>query len=83
MKKEETENYSENQNEILELVSEQIHNHWTIWAKELLQSEPNISIERKTRWEDECFMDYKDLSEEMKNLDRKFATEIIKIIFKK
>lgn len=83
MKKEETKNYIENQNEIIELVSEQVHNHWMIWAKELLQSEPNISIDRRTRWKDECFMDYKDLSEEMKNLDRKFAKEIVKTIFKK
>ena len=83
MKKEETKISIENNAEMLELVSEQIHNHWMVWAKELLQSESNISMERRTRWEDECFRDYKDLSEEMKNLDRKFATQIIKTIFKK
>jgi len=53
-----------------------------IWAKELIASEPNISTERKTRWESECFLKYGNLSEEMKELDRKFATEIIKTIFK-
>ena len=77
MKKEEIKN-----DELLELVSEKIHNHWMIWAKELIASEPNISTERKNRWESECFLKYGNLSEEMKELDRKFATEIIKTIFK-
>ncbi|WP_026703674.1 RyR domain-containing protein [Flavobacterium soli] len=77
MKKEEIKN-----DDLLELVSEKIHNHWMVWAKELITSEPNISTERKTRWENECFLNYENLSEEMKELDRKFAAEIIKTIFK-
>jgi hypothetical protein len=67
----------ENYKEIIELVSEEIHNHWMIWAKELLKSESNISEERRIRWQSECFMNYEDLSEEMKNLDRRFAKRII------
>lgn len=82
MKKEEIKISIENEGELLELVSEKIHNHWMIWAKELIASEPNISTERKNRWESECFLNYENLSEEMKELDRKFATEIIKTIFK-
>lgn len=48
MKKEEIKISIENEGELLELVSEKIHNHWMIWAKELIASEPNISTERKT-----------------------------------
>lgn len=82
MKKEEIKFSFKNRERMLELVSEKVHNHWMIWAKELLQSETNISKERKLRWENDCFLDYKNLSEEMKNLDRKFASEIINTIFK-
>ncbi len=63
----------------LELVSKKIHQLWMLWAKELIISEPNISQERRIRWETECFKDYEQLSEEMKTLDRKFAKEIINI----
>ncbi|MBN8640820.1 MAG: hypothetical protein J0L86_03325 [Flavobacteriales bacterium] len=69
-----------NNNLMIEAVAEKIHNHWMIWAKELLESEPKISNERKTRWQKECFMSYENLSEEMKDLDRKFAIEIIKTL---
>jgi hypothetical protein len=65
---------------MIEKVAAQIHIHWMEWARELIKSEPNISKERKERWEQECFMDFESLSEEMKELDRKFAREIIKII---
>ncbi len=60
----------------LEIVSEQIHNHWRSWAKEILEQEPSISNERKNRWTKECFVEYNQLSEEMKDLDRKYAKQI-------
>lgn len=66
----------------LELVSEKIHEMWTYWATEMLLSEPNISSERRERWEKECFKPYSELSEEMKELDRRFAKIIINIIEK-
>lgn len=69
-----------NKNLMIEAVAEKVHNHWMIWAKELLESEPKISDKRKTRWQKECFMSYENLSEEMKELDRKFAIEIIKTL---
>ena len=72
-----------NKNQMIEAVAEKVHNHWMIWAKELLESEPKISDERKTRWQKECFMSYENLSKEMKELDRKFANEIITTILKK
>lgn len=54
-----------------------IHELWMGWAKTLIASEPGLSQERKERWEKECFKPYDELSEEMKNLDRKFAKQIV------
>lgn len=58
-----------------------IHDLWMGWAKILIESEPNISNERVERW-NKCFVPYNELSEEMKNLDRKFAKQIIEILKK-
>lgn len=60
-----------------EIISELIHEEWVIWAKTILASEPNISAERKERWEKECLKPYSELSEEMKDLDRMFADKFI------
>ncbi|NRD19277.1 hypothetical protein HNV08_04390 [Winogradskyella eckloniae] len=64
----------------LELVSKHIHNMWTTWAKNIIETEPNISKERKERWQKECFKPYEELSESMKQLDRNFAVQIIEAI---
>jgi hypothetical protein len=64
----------------LEIVSAKIHQFWTSWATELIKSESNLPKERVNRWQNECFLDYENLSEEMKELDRKFAREIMEII---
>lgn len=63
----------------LETISNKIHQFWMMWATELIKSEPNLSNERIKRWQNECFLDYKNLSEDMKELDRKFAREIIRL----
>ena len=63
----------------MELLAEVIHNMWMKWAKEILKSESNISTKRRKRWES-CFVSYKDLSEHMKNKDRKIAKQIIKTL---
>jgi len=65
---------------LLEKISTEIHRMWITWAKEIVIKEKNISKERIKRWEKECFLPYQELSEEMKNLDRKFAGKIIKIV---
>jgi len=39
----------------------------------------NISKERIKRWEKECFLPYDELSEKMKELDRKVARKILNI----
>lgn len=64
---------------LLEKVSVKIHDLWMGWAKEMIISEPNISKERVERWEKKCFVPYEELSVEMKDLDRKFAKEILEI----
>jgi len=62
---------------IVERVSEEIHNMWLQWANELMASEQNISSIRKKRWREECFKPYSELSEMMKDLDRNFAVKIL------
>lgn len=61
----------------LEVVAKAIHNQWQEWAQELSSKEPSLNPERKLRWESECFMDYDELSESMKDLDRKYAKIIL------
>jgi hypothetical protein len=67
-------------NDKLEIISAKIHEFWMSWATELIKSEPNLSKERIYRWQKECFLDYENLSDEMKELDRKFAREILEIL---
>jgi len=69
-----------NSNTTLEKVSSEIHSMWISWAKKMVQEEKNISKERIERWEKECFLPYQELSQEMKEMDRKFAKRIIKIV---
>lgn len=65
---------------IVEKISSEIHLMWMTWAKEVLKKEKDISKERVNRWEQKCFLSYGELTEEMKELDRKFARRIVKII---
>lgn len=63
-----------------EKISEVIHDKlWSPWAKILLNEE-NLSFERSKRWSEQCLIHYDDLTEEMKDLDRKFADEILPTI---
>lgn len=48
------------------------------WAKSIIKTE-NISKERVKRWKT-LFIKYKNLSEEMKNLDREWAKKVLKIL---
>lgn len=61
--------------EYFEILSEEIHNLWMLWAKALINSEPCLSEERKTRWA-KCFVPYNCLSEEEKEKDRKIVRDI-------
>lgn len=64
----------------LEVLAEFVHAEmWEKWAKEVINTEPNISEERRERWEG-CFVPYSELSEGMKDLDRGFAKRILDIL---
>ena len=63
---------------LLEAVAEFEHEQWMAWAKNLLEREPNISQERKARWQ-KLFVPYAELSEEMKEADREWARGVGKI----
>ena len=66
---------------LLEKVSAKVHTLWIGWAKELLCTE-KLSSKRIKRWS-KCFVSYDKLSKNMKNLDRKFAKQLIKSIKEK
>jgi len=55
------------------------HEQWMEWAKALLETEPGISKERTDRWK-RFFCRYEDLPEEVKELDRKWAKRVLKVI---
>ena len=67
----------------IEVVSEEIHKIWISWAEEVQKTEPGLSLNRQKRWEDECFKPYSELSETMKDLDRKFAIRILTALYKR
>jgi hypothetical protein len=50
-----------------------------VWAKTIIEKEPNISQERKDRW-NKLFIPYSELSEEMKEHDRKWARKVLGIM---
>jgi len=66
-------------NKYLEELAALEHDQWVEWAKALLKSEPDISKERKERWE-KLFVPYEDLSEESKEQDRVYARKILELM---
>ena len=66
-------------NKYLEELAALEHDQWVEWAKALLKSEPDISKERKERWE-KLFVPYEDLSEESKEQDRVYARNILELM---
>ncbi len=67
-----------NEKDVIEKLADLEHQQWMLWAKDILKSE-KINEERAKRWKD-LFIDYKDLSEEMKDKDREWARKAYKII---
>ena len=63
--------------ELLEQLADLEHQQWIEWAGTIMKQEP-ISEERRNRWL-KLFGSYKDLSENVKEQDRKWARKIIKI----
>lgn len=64
---------------VLEKLAKLEHDQWMKWAKDIMKKE-DLSEERVNRWEEECFMPYDDLSEDMKEFDREWARKVLKIM---
>ena len=62
----------------IELIAKEIHNQWVDWSIDVCSTE-KISVERVERWT-KLWVDYKDLSEEMKDVDRKYARKILMML---
>lgn len=66
---------SENGDEILEKLSEIEHEQWMEWSKSVASE---VSEQRKKRWE-KYWIPYKDLTDEVKEQDRKYAKKVLNI----
>ncbi len=66
---------------LLEELSELEHEQWMKWAKDIAKKE-TLSKTRTDRWENECFKPYSELTEEMKEFDREWAKKVIEIVDK-
>lgn len=62
---------------IIEQLAELEHQQWVVWASTIMKQEP-ISEERRERWM-KLFCPYSELSEEMKEHDRKWARKSYEI----
>lgn len=65
--------------ELLEDISNLIHEEWVEWAKQI---EHEISEDRKQRWQS-VYCEYELLSEDMKDKDRKYAEKVIQLLLDK
>lgn len=64
--------------ELIEKLAALEHEQWMQWAKDILKTE-DIHKERAERWE-ELFISYDELTEEMKEEDRKWARKVLNIL---
>lgn len=63
--------------ELIEKLAALEHEQWVFWAKDILKTE-DINKERADQWE-KLFVPYDELTEEMKEEDRKWARKVLKI----
>lgn len=74
-------------NDKIEKFAELEHEQWMTWAKnilpdlkKILEGDPDAFLRTKNRierWESECFKEYKDLTEQMKEFDREWARKVL------
>jgi len=64
---------------LLEKLADLEHQQWANWANSILESE-KISPERFQRWRKLIATPYAELSEEMKEHDRKWAKKVMQLI---
>ena len=62
---------------IIEKLAKLEHDQWIEWAKNI-SSKENLSSERLARWK-KLYVPYEELSEEMKEEDRKWARKVFEI----
>jgi len=65
------ENDSQSINDLIEILAAGEHEQWAYWAKNILETEPGLSQDRKERWPAIIATPYKELPEELKDLDRR------------
>jgi len=63
-------------NTILEKLADLEHEQWIEWSKSVA---PEVSETRKERWK-KYWIPYSDLTEEVKDQDRKYAKKVLKIL---
>ena len=64
--------------ELIEWVSEIVHNQWANWAEYILD---NMTEENIKRWRRQIETSYEDLSEEEKDSDRYFAKKYVHLMY--
>lgn len=60
--------------ELLNGLAEIEHEQWMTWATSVIGE---VSLKRAARWDKEYMKPYEELSEEVKELDRKWARKVI------
>ena len=69
-----------NFNKLRERLADLIHQEWVSWAKLLIQRK-EVSMVTIHRWK-EYLCDYKDLPEEIKNMNRIWADKVLELMKK-
>jgi len=70
--------YDENDTQLIEGLAEIEHDQWQAWSKELARNEI-ISEHRRKRWA-ECWIPYDELADDIKEFDREWARQVLKIL---
>lgn len=71
--------YPVSDDSLVEKLADLEHEQWMEWSKDLAGKE-QLSDDRLKRWEDECWKPYNELSNEMKEEDRKWARKVIELV---
>ncbi len=62
--------------DLLEKLAEIEHEQWVEWSKSIA---PEVDEDRRVRWKN-LWVPYSELSEDMKEEDRKYARKVLKIL---
>jgi hypothetical protein len=62
--------------DLLERLAELEHEQWVAWSKAVA---PEVAAERRRRWQ-ECWVPYRDLPEDVKDLDRAWARKVLALL---